>query len=172
MNNKKNKNQDINYLLEEDSQEIEKKIKKTKKELKKCQQERSEYLSGWQRARADLINHKNEQEKKALEYYKFANKELILEIIDSLDGFERALKHVSGKEKENIDQLYKYLKNILKNNGLEEIEAIGKKFNPEFHETVGEIKSRKLRGTIIEEDRKGYKLHKKVIRPSKVKISK
>ncbi len=172
MSNKKDKNQDINYLLEEDSQEIEKKIKKIKKELKKCQQERSEYLSGWQRARADLINYKNEQEKRALEYYKFANKELISEILSSLDNFEQALKHVSGKEKENIDQLYKYLKNILKNNGLEEIEAIGKKFNPEFHETIKEVKSKKPEGTIVEEIRKGYKLYKKVIRPSKVKISK
>ncbi len=167
----KNNQEDISYI-EEDSDKIEKKIKKIKDKLKKCQKEKDEYLAGWQRAKADLINHKREQEQKISEYYKFANLGLISEILPALDSFEYAISHVSEKEKENIEQLYNHLKNILKNNGLEEIKVKGEKFNPEFHESLEEIKSNKKSGTIIEEIRRGYTLHNKVIRPSKVKIAK
>jgi len=158
----------IEYVSEEDTGAIDKKIKKIKKALKQCQKEKEEYLAGWQRAKADLINYKKEQEQKISDYYKFANQGLILEILMVLDSFEGALKH---EKNEAIEQLYNQLKNILKNQGLEEIKAIGEKFNPEFHESVGEVKGKKP-GFIVKEVQKGYKLNNKVIRPSRVKISK
>jgi molecular chaperone GrpE len=163
------KNKDkIEYISEEDTGAVDKKIKKIKKQLKACQKEKEEYLAGWQRAKADLINYKKEQEQKISDYYKFANQGLILEILMVLDSFEEALKH---EKNEAIEQLYNQLKNILKNQGLEEIKAIGEKFNPEFHESVGEVKGKKP-GLIVKEVQKGYKLNNKVIRPSRVKISK
>ncbi len=156
----------------EDDKDFSEKIKKLKSKLKSCQKEKAEYLAGWQRAKADLINYKKEQENKISEYYKFANEGLILEVLPVLDSFEQALKHISKPEKENIQQIYKQLKNILKTNGVEEIPVIGKKFNPEFHEAVEEVKSNKKSGVIIEEVQRGYKLHGKTIRASRVKVSK
>ena len=128
-------------------------------------------MAGWQRAKADLINYKKEQEQKISDYYKFANQGLITEILMVLDSFELALKHAKGKDNEEILQIYNQLKNTLKNQELEEIKAVGEKFNPEFHESVGETKGKKP-GFIVEEVQKGYKLNNKVIRPSRVKISK
>ena len=161
----------VEYISEEDTGAIDKKIKKIKKALKQCQKEKEEYLAGWQRAKADLINYKKEQEQKISDYYKFANQGLITEILMVLDSFELALKHTKEKDKEEVTQIYNQLKNILKNQGLEEIKAIGEKFNPELHESVGEVKRNKP-GFIVEEVQKGYKLNNKVIRPSRVKISK
>ena len=120
------------------------------------------------RSKADLINYKKEQERKISDYYKFANQGLISEILLVLDSFEEAMKH---SKDEGIKQLYNQLLNILKSNGLEEIKAIGEKFNPEFHESVEEVKGKKSE-EIVQEVQKGYKLNNKVIRPSKVKISK
>ena len=157
----------IEYIDEHDSGGFDKKLKKVKDKLKSCEKERAEYLAGWQRAKADLINYKKEQEQKISDYYKFANEGLILELLPVLDSFEQALKH---KKDEGIQQLYNQLKNILKSNGIEEIKAVGEKFNPEFNEAVEEIKGKK--GVIIEETQKGYLLNKKVIRPSKVKVGK
>ncbi len=187
----------IEYIPEDDTGAIDEKIKKIKKikdKLKKCQKEKEEYLAGWQRAKADLINYKKEQEQKISDYYRFANQGLILEILMVLDSFELALKHIDKAAKglprlprfgeaggkageprhgrEEIAQIYNQLKNTLKNQGLEEIEAIGEKFNPELHESVEEIKSKEKQGIVVEEIQKGYKLNNKVIRPSKVKISK
>jgi molecular chaperone GrpE len=164
---KKDKNK-IEYISEEDTGAIDKKIKKIKAKLKQCQKEKEEYLAGWQRARADLINYKKEQEQKISDYYKFANQSLITEILMVLDSFEQSLKH---KKDDGLLQIYNQLKNTLKNNGLEEIKAIGEKFNPEFHESIGEVKGKKP-GFIVEEVQKGYKLNNKVIRPSRVKINK
>ena len=163
------KNEEINYVPEEDSSDIEKKAGKIKSKLKKCQKEKEEYLAGWQRAKAYLINYRKEQEKRSVDYYKFANERLILEILAVLDSFVLALKHVKGEDKEGLLQIYNQLKNILKNQALEEIKAIDEKFNPEFHESVGEIKGKK-EGVVIEELQKGYKLNGKVIRATKVRI--
>ncbi len=159
---------DVKYVPEEDSGSFEKKLKKIKDKLKFCEKERAEYLAGWQRAKADLINYKKEQEQKNSAFFKFANENLIIEILLVLDSFEQALKH---KKDEGTLQLYNQLKNILKNQGLEEIESKGKKFDPEFHEAVEEVKGKK-QGIIVEEIQKGYKLNGKVIRPSKVKVGK
>ena len=161
---KKNKDK-IEYVDENDG--MDDKIKKIKKKLKSCGKERAEYLAGWQRARADLINYKKEQEQKNSQLFKFASETTISEILPVLDSFEEAMKH---SKDESISQLYNQLKNILKNQGLEEIKAINEKFNPEFHESVGEIKGKKA-GIVAKEIQKGYKLNNKVIRPSKVKIT-
>ncbi len=164
------KEEKVEYVPEDGGEEkVEKKVKKIKNELKVCQKERAEYLAGWQRAKADYINFKREQEQKIADYYKFANEGLILELLPVLDSFEAALKH---KNDEGIKQLYNQLKNILKNDGLEEIKAVGEKFNPELHEVIETIESDKGERIIIEEIQKGYKLHGKVIRPSRVKINK
>lgn len=169
---KKTNNKEIEYVSEDDTDAIDKKLKKVKKTLKVCQKEKEEYLAGWQRAKADLINYKKEQEQKGLDLFKFANENFILEILPVLDSFELALKHTKEKkDKEEISQLYNQLKSILEKQGLEEIKSVGEKFNPEFHESAGEIKGKK-QGEIVEEVQKGYKLNNKTIRPSRVKISK
>ncbi len=164
---KKNRNDTVEYIPEQDDEAADK-IKKIKEKLKKCQKEKEEYLAGWQRAKADLINYKREQEQKISDYYKFANEGLVLEILLVLDSFEEAIKH---SRDEGIKQLYNQFLGILKSNGLEEIKALGEKFNPEFHESIGGVKSDEKSGIVVEEAQKGYKLHGKVLRPSKVKIS-
>ncbi|MDP2934318.1 MAG: nucleotide exchange factor GrpE [bacterium] len=165
----------IEIVPEENTEEAGAKIKKIKERLRKAEHERGEFLTFAQKAKADFINYKREQEAKISEYYKFANEGLILDVLPVLDSFELAMKHLPDDEqagKDNgIEQLYNQLKNILKSNGIEEIEAVGEKFNPELHESI-EVVEGEDPGTVIEEVQTGYKLHGKVIRPSKVKISK
>jgi molecular chaperone GrpE len=174
----KEKMEKIEYVSEDDSEKAEDKVKKIKEQLKKAEQERAEYLAGWQRAKADLINYKKEQEAKISEIFKFANEGLIYEILPVLDSFELAMKHfennhkdTEGLGKEEIKQIYNQFKNILKSSGVEEIQVAGEKFNPEFHESVGEIEGGE-QGLNAEEIQKGYKLNGKVIRASKVKVGK
>jgi molecular chaperone GrpE len=168
---KEGKIEKIEYVNEDGSEKAEDKVKKIKEQLKKAEQERAEYLGGWQRAKADLINYKKEQEARLAEFYKFANEGLILEVLPILDSFELAMKHQKEGEGDGLEQIYKQMKGILKNNSIEEISAVGEKFNPEFHEAMEEIEG-KEQGVIVEEIQKGYKLHGKVIRASKVKVGK
>ena len=174
--------EEINYVPEEDSEGFDKKIKKTKEQQKRAEQERDEYLAALQRARADYINLERRMVKEKEEWIQFANLDFVLGILPTLDSFDEALKHLkNGNEQEaeapdaaesdGIELIYNQLKSALKDKGLEEISAVGQKFNPEFHESV-EVVEGGDSGVVIEEIQKGYTLHGKVIRPSKVKIGK
>ena len=153
--------------------EEEKKEKENKKENKE-----QEYLECWKRERAAFLNYKREEMERMKKVVKFANEELILNVLNILDNIYIAEKELP-KELENNQWVKGILKtknqilDFLKKQGIEEIEALGKKFNPCFHEASAFIKaSADKTETIIEEIRKGYLLHGKVIRPSKVKIAK
>jgi molecular chaperone GrpE len=159
---------------------MEKKDKKEKpqSEIEKRKKQAEEYLDGWKRAKADLINYKKRQEEISGEFVKFANEDLILELLPILDNFTLAAKHLP-KNLENSDwikgifQIKSQIENLLTARGIEEIKSKGEKFNPEFHEAIEEIKSSgKEQGIIIEELQKGYKLNGKVIRAARVKIAK
>lgn len=160
-----------------------KKTEKNKKEkqqsdFKKCQKQAEEYLNGWKRAKADLINYKKRQEEIAGEFIKFANEDLIFEFLPILDNFTLAAQHLPKELKNSewvkgIFQIKNQLENLLTARGVEEIKSAGEKFNPEFHEAIEEIKSSdKKTGMIVEEIQKGYKLNGKVIRAAKVKVAK
>ncbi|MBU1178891.1 nucleotide exchange factor GrpE [Patescibacteria group bacterium] len=154
--------------IEEEDESIEAKVKKIKEKLKKCQKDKEDYLAGWQRARADFINARREEEKRRAEFTKFANELLVSEILVVLDSFDLALEN--NKEK-NLQVIKIQLEGILKKHGLETIKASGEKFNPEFHEAMEEVESKEESGIVVEELQKGYLLHNKVLRPTKVKIS-
>lgn len=149
-----------------------------RKELKDCQRKKQEYLAGWQRARADLINYKKEEKERLQGFLRFCSETLILEVLPILDNFDLAKKNMP-KELEDtavargLLNIEKQIKEFLKNQELEEIEVLGKKFNPNIAEVVGETKGKDTdTGIIVEVVRKGYRLYNKIIRPAKVKIGK
>ena len=141
------------------------KIKKMREELKLCQKEKAEYLAGWQRAKADFINARRDEEKNRAEFTKFAAEKVLLEILAVADSLE-----LSG----NADSkpIYNQLMDILKKEGVEPIEALGKKFNPLEHEALDkkEVLDEKEDNMVVEELQKGYMIHNRVLRPSKVKV--
>ena len=164
---------------------MEKKIKecpkqnteKIKKEPEDYQKKSEEYLAGWQRSRADFLNYKKEEVKRIQELLKYVNEDLILKILPVLDNFEKAEKEIPQEKKDEylggVLQIKTQLYDFLKNQGVEEIKSLNEKFDPNFHEVVGEVEVKdKESGIIIEEVKKGYKLNGKVIRPVKVKVVK
>ncbi len=160
----------ITYLSEESQNQISARggpIGKLKKKLKECQKEKEEYLTQAQRARADLINFRRRQEEALGELRKYGQENLIRELLPVLDSLR-----IGTKENEGIRQIKEQLEIIFKKYGLKEIKAEGEKFNPEFHEAIERVKSKKEEGIIIEEVQKGYLLGEKVLRVSKVKVAK
>jgi len=142
-----------------------------------CQKKRDEYLAGWQRSRADFLNYKKEEAERIKELFKYVNEGLVLKILPILDNFEQAQKEIPQEKKDQfLDGLLNIknqLKDFLRKQGVEEIKALGEKFDPNFHEVAEEVETKdKESGIIIEEVKKGYKLNGRVIRPAKVKISK
>lgn len=130
-------------------------------------------LAGWQRAQADFLNYKRRNEQERAEFSKFANTNLILSLLPTLDDMERALDHVPAKLAklpwvDGIRLIVRKFQSILEAQGLTPIEALGKPFDPNLHEAVRQDKG--AEGIVIEEVRKGYQLHDKVIRPAMVVV--
>ena len=130
-------------------------------------------LAGWQRAQADFTNFKRRSEHERGEFSRFINAGLLLELLPVLDDLERALEHVPAKLSsaawvDGVKLIYRKLSAVLEAQGLTQIEALGKPFDPNLHEAVRQEKGRE--GIIIEEIRKGYQLHDKVVRPNMVVV--
>jgi molecular chaperone GrpE len=154
-------------LTSEEFQKLEDKAKKS-----------DEYFDKFLRLQADFDNYKKRLEKEKVEFIKFANEEIVAEILKILDDFERAVE--AGKTKHDFDilykgieMIYKDLKDFLKQEGVKEIEAKGKPFNPHEHEAMmQEETDAHPEDYVIEELQKGYTFNGRVIRPSKVKVAK
>ncbi len=173
------KNKDEEITIEEETGEenpsFSDKFKKLEEKLKKCQELKEEYLNGWQRAKADLINARKDDERRNREFMKFANSTLIYDILPVLDSFNLAFLAAAkqdSKFSKGILLIKMQLENTLEKYGLEPIRSVDEKANLQMHEIIGEIESEKEEGIIIEEIQKGYLLHGKLIRPAKVKVSK
>ena len=146
-------------------------------ELSKCQKEREEYLDGWKRAKADLINYKKDETKRFEAVIKFSNEGLTRDLVNVLDSFDLALvaleNEADSKKEKGLYLIRQQLEDILKQNGLERIIiSIGQPFDPSLQEAVAEIESDKPSGIIIEEIERGYLLNGKLIRPARVKVAK
>lgn len=155
-----------------------KKEKKPKEELKECQKLKNEYLAGWQRERADFINYKKGELERVGELLKYADTGLVLKFLTILDSFELVGEKLPKelKEDENIKgllQIKAQTKDFLKAYGVEEIESLGKQFDPNLQEVVEVVEMKdKESGTVIEEVQKGYKFQGRILRPAKVKVIK
>ena len=148
------------------------------KELEKLKKERDEYLDGWKRAKADFLNYKKEQRERIEILAAYANEELLQDVLSVLDNLERAEENIPGKKKNDqtikgFMQIAGQVREFLKNQGVEELEAEGKEFNPEFHEALAEVEVKgKKSGEIAEVVEKGYTWRGRLLRAAKVRVVK
>ncbi len=126
------------------------------------------------RLQAEFENYKKRIEKESAEFKDYAKKELIIKILPLIDSFEQALKNTSNKENfvKGVELIFAQLMSILAQEGLRPIHSLHEKFDPFKHEVLLQKECDKEEGTVIEEFQKGYFLKDKVIRSSKVVISK
>ncbi len=151
--------------------------KDPKQELKEYQKQAEENLAGWQRAKADFVNYKKDQEKYLDEFRKYASEDVIIKLLPTIDNFELAVKHLPEDLKNSdwakgIICIKNQFDNFLKEVGVEEIKSVGEKFDPSLFESVGEEESDQKEGIIISEIQKGYKMFGKMVRVGKVKVTK
>ncbi len=128
-------------------------------------QKAEEYLNNWKRERADFLNYKKDEAKRVEEFVKYANEDIVLEVMDLVDDLEIAAREVPGI---GLEAVVKKFNDLFKKYNVERIEVSGQKFDPELHEAI-EIEKE---GDKLKEIRAGYKLRDKVIRPARVKIIK
>jgi len=158
--------------VEPEAVEIED-IETLKKILAEAKAKAEANLAGWQRAQADFINYKKRNEQEKQELGKFANSVLILNLLPVLDDLERAFTAIPPRMAklswvDGIKFIERKLWAILETQGLSPIKALGKPFDPRFHEAVRQDKGKEE--IVIEEVQKGYMLGDRVIRPTMVVV--
>lgn len=154
-------------IIEEEG--LGEKLKKMREDLKACRKEKEEYLAGWQRAKADFINARKDEEGAREVFIKFAEAGVLNECLAVADSLEMSMKH---SQSDGIKEIYSQLRDLLKRHGVTQIDAAGKKFNPMEHEAIEneEVEGEDKDGIVTEELQKGWYLHEKVLRPAKVKV--
>ena len=126
------------------------------------------------RLMADFQNFKRRTEKEKSDIYAFANEKIVLELLNVIDNFERALEHSAEGDSfaEGMNMIFKQLQGVLEKAGVSEINAQGEDFDPNFHNAVMTEDSEEYEsGKVTAVLQKGYILNNKVIRPSMVKVA-
>jgi len=131
-------------------------------------------------AQAELINYRKRKDEEVTNMLKYANQDLILEIIQVMDNLERAIKvdkttltDQMSKFLDGFEMIYASFQDTLSRFGVKEIEALGKTFDPEYHMALlTDTDNTKKDEEVLEVLLKGYMLKDRVIRPASVKVNK
>lgn len=161
---------------EETAGETEKASEETeKKEAAQPEEEKEDANTQYMRLMADFQNYKKRVEKEKSDIYAFANEKILSDMLDVIDNFERALsqKYEAGEGfMDGMNMIFKQMMGVLEKYGLEEIDAIGKEFDVNFHNAVmTEATDEYESGTVSAVLQKGFTLNKKVVRPAMVKVA-
>ncbi len=150
-------------------------LDKLNKDLERKDEEIIELKSHIQRLQADFDNFRKQSEKQKQDLIRYANEGLIVKFLDIYEDMERALENSSNEEelREGLELIYSKMKNALEKEGVEEIPAVGEKFDPFKHEALLTVDSPNHENNeIVDELMKGYTLKDKVIKYSKVRVCK
>ncbi len=150
------------------------------KSLENCQNELQQSKESLIRLSADFDNYKRRIEKEKIAWIEMAKSDLLSDILDIVDNFDRAMLEQKKTEQNKdltawlsgFEMIYKSLYKFLEQNNVKEITDF-KGFNPEFHEAISQIESPEHKsGDIVSVLQKGFLLKDKVLRPAKVIVAK
>ena len=152
--------------------------KKLREEIKKLQKEKEEYLTGWQRAKADYINLQKELSSAHVSTSILTKEKVVEKLLPALDSFEMAfanLEHWEKLDKEwqnGIKSIHKQFLSGLLGSGIETIEESNVPFDPSVHQSISTVNTDdEARDHTVEKVLQvGYKIGERVIRPAKVTI--
>ncbi len=169
--NKNVENQEAEKSAEETSDNCDDKVKKLEAELE-------EWKNSYTRKLAEFQNFTKRKENEVAEMRKYASEGIIVKLLDNVDNLERAVD--ASKESQNFDSLIEgvnmilnNLKHLLAEEGVEEIEAAGKEYDPYEHKAmITENKEELDDNVVVQVFQKGYKMKGKVVRPAMVTVNK
>jgi len=150
-------------------------IEQLREEARKAQEHWNQLL----RTAADFENFKKRAARERTEASKYATESLLQKLIPVLDNFEAALTAADAASGDanalqtGVNMIYQQLKNALKEAGLQEVDATNQKFDPTMHEALSQAESSEVpEGHVLQQLRKGYKLHDRLVRPASVVVAK
>ncbi|OHA33034.1 MAG: nucleotide exchange factor GrpE [Candidatus Taylorbacteria bacterium RIFCSPLOWO2_01_FULL_45_15b] len=170
---------EADFVVEDDSVSSAGKIKELREKLRLAHEAKEKYHADLQRAQADFINLRKRDEEERKELMKYANQGLLEELIPVLDSFNMAMRNkeawnnVSKEWRTGVEYIFNQLKGILAENGVQEIDPLGQKYDPRNEEAIEMllVEDENDDHKIIDVVQKGYKIGDRMIRAPKVKVN-
>ena len=157
------------------AEEREKLVQALEQKTKEAAEANEKYL----RTYADFENYRKQMQRDLAEFRKYANEQLVLELLPVVDHLGLALKH--GAEageaaqglQQGVEQVYKQLRDVLEKSGVKRFSAEGEPFDPAKHEAMMQVLTADVpENTVVQVFQDGYLYHEKVLRHAKVSVSK
>ena len=127
------------------------------------------------RALADFDNYRRRVERERSAAARSGKREILLSLLDVLDGFDRARQHLDeapSSVSEGLQLLHRKLLGLLEAQGVTPLQSLGETFNPELHDAIGSFQSEEFEpGTVADEVQRGYRWGDDVLRPARVRVA-
>jgi len=165
-------------------EDVLKKIKKLQADLKQAKKEKSEYLTGWQKERADFANYKKDEDTRKSAFSEAMRERILTRFLSVIDSFNMAFAHKEAWEKVDknwrmgVEHIYSDLEKIFEEYGVKPIGQEGEPFDPSVHQSIDMVATDKkeLDHKVAVVIQKGYKLGNlsaqagRVMRPARVNV--
>jgi len=161
-----------------DAKKAQSEMARLKERIELLQKEKEEIFAKLQRVSADYSNFQKRVPKQIADSIAYEKEKIIKVLLPVLDNFEHTLAGSHSSENvetvvKGVQIIYDQMLDILKSQGIEQINAMDKEFDPALHQAVMRKQdAEKEDGVVLEEFQKGYRLNGRLIRPSKVAVNK
>ncbi|MEO5635044.1 MAG: nucleotide exchange factor GrpE [Candidatus Paceibacterota bacterium] len=169
----------VEFEFNDDGEEdLKKTLKKLRGDLKVAKKEKEEYLTGWQKERADFANYKKQEEERHANFSEAMRERILSKFLTVMDSFNMAFankavwEQVSKNWRDGIEYIYSQMNNVFEEYGVKPVGVVGEPFDPNIHQSL-EMERTEEKGkdhTVSAVIQKGYKLGDRVMRPARVNV--
>ena len=169
----------VEFEFNEDGEEdLKKTLKKLRADLKQVKKEKEEYLTGWQKERADFANYKKDEETRKAVFSEAVRERILTRFLSVVDSFNMAManKEVWVKVDTNwrvgVEHIYSDLLKIFEEYGVKSVGEAGESFDPNIHQSIDMVATDKkeLDHKVAQVIQRGYKLGERIMRPARVNV--
>jgi molecular chaperone GrpE len=169
----------VEFEFNEDGEEdLKKTLKKLRADLKQAKKEKEEYLTGWQKERADFANYKKQEEDRKAMISESLRERILSRFLSVTDSFNMAFSNREAWEKvdenwrKGVEYIYAQMNTIFEEYGVKSIGEVGESFDPNMHHSIDVVETDEKENDhkVAKVIQKGYKLGDRVIRPAGVNV--
>lgn len=169
----------LEFEFNDDGEEdLKKTLKKLRADLKVAKKEKEEYLTGWQKERADFVNYKKQEDERKAVFSEAMRERILTRFLTVLDSFNMAFQNKEAWEKvdenwrKGVEYIYAQMSTVFEEYGVKPIGEEGESFDPNIHQSIEMVRTDKkdMDHKIAQVVQKGYKLSDRVIRVARVNV--
>lgn len=169
----------LEFEFNDDGEEdLKKTLKKFRADLKQLKKEKEEYLTGWQKERADFVNYRKQEDERRANFSESVRERILTRFLTVVDSFNMAFANREAWEKvdenwrKGVEYIYSQMNTIFEEYGVKPVGEEGEVFDPNIHQSVEMVETDKKEQDhkVAKVIQKGYKLGERIMRPARVDV--